>query len=89
MGRRGVQIGQEGAAEVDDGCGGVDGDVGEERDVLAAMRVRSQMLDGGMSQEDNGHRRHLLLHRLESLRIECFIPSNIDQDLDSSVELQE
>lgn len=40
---RGIEVLKEGSSEVDDGLGRVDWDAGEERKVLAAMRIRCEV----------------------------------------------
>ncbi len=47
-----VKILKEGSTEVGNGSGRVDGDVGEAREVLAAVGECGKMADGGVGQED-------------------------------------
>ncbi len=58
-GRRRVEVLREGAAEVDDGSSGVDGDAREEGDILAAVRVGGEVGGGRVRQEDEGEGRDL------------------------------
>ena len=51
-GRRGVEVLEEGAAQVDDGACRVDGDAREQREVLAAVGVGGQVGDGRVGEED-------------------------------------
>ncbi len=49
-----VEVLQEGAAEVAYWTGGVDGDVGEAREVLAQVGEGGEVADGGVGEEDEG-----------------------------------
>lgn len=51
-GARGVEILDESSAEIDDGSGGVDGDSGEKREVLAAVSVGGKVRCLGVGEQD-------------------------------------
>ena len=51
-GSGGVEVLGESSAEVDDGASRIDGDAGEESNVLAAVGICGQMRDGGVGEEN-------------------------------------
>lgn len=61
----------------------------KERDVLAAPGVSTQVVDGRVGQEDDGQSRDVLFQGGNNLvRGEGGIPSNVDQNADSAIELE-
>ena len=85
----GIEVLQEGAAEGDDGNGGIDGDASEGGDVLAAVDVGTEMCGGGVGEEDEGEGGDVSLNVLELVDGEGLVPADVDEDLDAAVKLEQ
>lgn len=56
--------------------------------MFAAMRIRSNVLDGRMREQDDAEGAHMLVKRLCLASFERLIPADVHEDLDTSIEFE-